>query len=170
MVTYLTAAAIPSCAMGVVLLLTSTGLALAGGPDTSPPNRFFCPPISALTKDPNTNLWSAGPGWQSYDLSFVDKITQFSGAQWKGTNVGQIFCLYRGELATDFPVLLAYKVLAYAPQGGKWSPNLGGYENCETPLQEECPFSIRLKPLQSDVYEQAQQLKRSLPASTRPGF
>jgi hypothetical protein len=160
-------------------LMAPAWAANAGGPDTAPPaattppavqNLFHCPPIAALTKDPNSRVWSAPGGWKSFDLSFVDKVTSFSGAQWRGTNVGQIFCVYRGEISTDFPIVLAYGVLTYLPQGGKWSANLGGYKNCETPNQEECPFSIRLKPDIEDIYQQAEKLKTTAPKSSRPGF
>lgn len=154
-----------------VCLWELTAIAHAGGPDVATvPNVFYCPAITALTKDQDTSLWSAPNGWQSYDMSFVDKITRFSGAQWRGTNVGQIFCIYRGESETMFPVLLAYKILAYSPQGGRWSANLGGYQNCETPDPKDCPFSIRVKPQPVDIYEQAEKLKRTAPKSSRPGF
>jgi hypothetical protein len=161
-------------AMAILIGLTSG--ANAGGPDVSTnqvkpvENLFYCPPISALVKSSDTFTWSAPDGWKSFDMSFVDKITHFAGAQWRGTNVGQIFCVYRGELETSFPILLAYNVLAYAPHGGKWSANLGGYQNCETPEQQNCPFSIRLKPEAVDLYQQAEQLKRTAPKSDRPGF
>lgn len=150
--------------------------AVAGGPDQVAPqtveNKFYCPPIDALIKNSNTKTWSTHDGkWKSYDLSFVDKITKFSGAQWRGTNVGQIFCVYRGELETSFPILLAYSTLAYAPSGGYWSPNLGGYQNCETTDPANCPFSIRIQQPIGDIYEQAEQLKRTTPkSSSRPGF
>ena len=162
------------------LLIGLAGTANAGGPDLSAPaapqrqqtvaNLFYCPPVSALTKDPEARTWSAGPSWKSYELSFVDKITLFSGAQWRGTNVGQIFCVYRGESETSFPVLLAYKTLAFEPNGGKWGANLGGYYNCETPTQEDCPFSIRVQSEKVDIYQQAEQLKLSAPSQSRPGF
>src|ERR1700751_3543104 len=117
-----------------------TGIVLAGGVETTTlpnPNTphqkqriVFSPPLHALVKNPETRTWSSPYGWKSYEMSFEDKLTQFSGAQWRGTNVGQIFCVYRAESPTAFPVLLAYNVLAFTPQGGKWSENLGGYENC----------------------------------------
>lgn len=165
----------------LALLGFTTG-ALAGGEGTtdqpvskSPENKptqrvVLCPPITDLVKNPETRTWSAPHGWKSYEMSFVDKITQFSGAQWRGTNVGQIFCVYRGELATSFPILLAYNVLAFAPQNGKWSENLGGYANCETPNTADCPFVIRIKQEEEDLYKQVEQLKRTTPTSGTPGF
>lgn len=164
------------------ILLGFTAGALANGTETidqhpekpqeNKPNQrvVFCPPITELVKNPESRTWSAPHGWKSYEMSFVDKITQFSGAQWRGTNVGQIFCVYRGELATSFPILLAYNVLAFTPQGGKWSENLGGYANCETPNTADCPFIIRIKTEKQDLYDQAEQLKRPVPASSTPGF
>ena len=160
-----------------IVFLTITSTVFAGGPETPPdqqqptvPNVFYCPPINSLQKNQNTHLWSAGSGWQSYDISFVETIKEFSGAQWRGTNVGQIFCVYPGPVPTDFPVLLAYKVMTYSPQGGKWSTNLGGYQNCESPNPADCPFSIRVQPPPMDIYQQAEKLKQSAPPSTRPGF
>ncbi len=165
------------CKLGLMaLVMLLPGLANAGGPDVSMnkpqtvKNLFYCPAINALNKDPETRTWSAEGGWKSFDLSFVNNITRFSGAQWRGTNVGQIFCVYRGELNTDFPVVLAFKVLAYSPKAGKWSANLGGYQNCETDSQEDCPFSIRVQTESEDIYEQAEQLKHTAPSSSRPGF
>ncbi len=166
----------------VLLGLTITALANGDGgldrsssapkpQETKPTQRVvFCPPINELVKNPETRTWSSPHGWRSYEMSFVDKITQFSGAQWRGTNVGQIFCVYRGELATSFPILLAYNVLALAPTGGKWSDNLGGYYNCETPNPSDCPFVIRIKQDKEDLYEQAEKLKRPPSSSSTSGF
>lgn len=160
-----------------IVLLTIASVAFAGGPETLPsqpqptaPNVFYCPPINSLHKNSDTHLWSATTGWQSYDISFVESIKDFSGAQWRGTNVGQVFCVYRGSSPTDFPVLLAYKIMTYSPQGGKWSANLGGYQNCESPDPADCPFSIRVQPPATDLYQQAEQLKRTTPTPSRPGF
>ncbi len=159
---------------GLSLGLIST---LAKGETISAPTRqtmvanlFYCPAISALKKDPESMTWSASGGWKSFDLSFVDKITRFSGAQWRGTNVGQIFCVYRGPSDTSFPILLAFNTLTLEPKGGKWSDNLGGYQNCETSLREECPFQMRIKEEQEDLYEQAEKLKKPPSHSSRSGF
>lgn len=84
--------------------------------------------------------------------------------------MGQIFCVYRSASETDFPILLAFKTLTYAPRQGKWTGNLGGYQNCESPLQEDCPFSMRLKPAEENLYEQAEKLKQPVVRSTTPGF
>lgn len=163
----------PSILIGM-LLIGSTALADGDQPvtQTAPTvkNEFFCPAINALVKDPDTMTWSTAKGWKSFDMSFVDKITRFSGAQWRGTNVGQIFCVYRGESETSFPILLAYSTLTYEPQGGKWSANLGGYQNCESPNQQDCPFSIRVKSEDIDLYQQAAKLKQPTSKSTTPGF
>lgn len=133
-------------------------------------NIFFCPTIDKLQKDPEKLTWSAPGGWQSFELSFVDKITRFSGAQWRGTNVGQIFCVYRGVENTAFPILLAYSIIALEPNGGKWSQNLGGYKNCESSQAIDCPFSIRLRPEEEDLYQQAEKLKKSGSSPRTPGF
>ena len=145
-------------------------LSLAQGGEAQK-NIFYCPDIKKLHKDPEQLTWSAVGGFQSFELSFVEKITRFSGAQWRGTNVGQIFCVYRGADETSFPILLAYNVLTLEPVGGKWSNNLGGYKNCESSELIDCPFSIRLAPQQEDLYQQAAKLKQTAPSSSRnPGF
>lgn len=126
-------------------------------------NRFFCPPISALKKDPLQLTWSAKGGWKSYSTSFVTKVTQFWGAQWNGTNVGQITCIYHGMPKTSFPVLLVFHTLAHEPKTGNkesnWSKNLGGYRNCASKNPKKCPFKVQLKSKEKNIYQEAEDLK-----------
>ncbi len=154
-----------------VVLLVSTCFRLAHGESTTSANNlFYCPLLSTLQKDTEKRTWSAPGGWQSYDLSFVDKVDKFSGAQWRGTNVGQIFCVYRGDIPTMFPILLAYGTLALEPSGQKWGENLGGYRNCESSVREDCPFQIRLEPEQGDIYEEAEKLRKLNPSQRSLGY
>lgn len=122
-------------------------------------NLFFCPSIKSIKKDPKKLTWSAPGGWQSYEISFVNKLTKFYGAQWTGTKVGQITCLYQGDTPSSFPVLLVFDTLTYQPSGGKWSKDLGGYQNCVARKRANCPFKIRVKPPEKDIYQEAEQLK-----------
>ena len=88
-----------------------------------------CPPISAISKDPAKLTWSAQDGFKSYEMSFIDQLTTFLGAQWNGVKVGQVTCVYSGKPKTAFPILLVYGTLAIEPTGGKWSKNLDGIRN-----------------------------------------
>lgn len=124
-----------------------------------PKNLFFCPPIKSIKKDPVKLTWSAPGGWKSYEISFDNKIIEFYGAQWNGENVGQITCLYKGDVPSAFPILLVFDTLTYQPSGGQWSKDLGGYQNCVSRKRSDCPFKIRLKPPKEDVYKEAEQLK-----------
>lgn len=124
-------------------------------------NLFLCPPITALKKNPDPHYWNwtASGGWKSYGISFVTQIKEFAGAQWTGTNVGQLTCVYKGTQVTDFPILLIYHALTLEPSGGKWTQNLGGYRNCLSLNQVDCAFKVRLKPQQQNIYQQLQNFK-----------
>lgn len=122
-------------------------------------NVVFCPTSNSLKKDPQTKTWSAQQGlWKSYEISFVDKVGQFLGAQWAGANVGQLTCIYQGNNKNTFPILLIYHTIVYAPSSGRWSPNLGGYANCKSELQQDCPFRTRLQSSNEDVNQQLDQM------------
>lgn len=130
--------------------------------DTSPPSTLAlnCPPPSAIKKDPVKLTWSADRNtFRSYDLSFATKVHQFVGAQWNGAEVGQITCIYKTLPKTSFPLLLVFHTLTLNPEGGSWSKNLGGYKNCNALDIKKCPFKIRLKTKQENIYEEAESLK-----------
>ena len=124
----------------------------------------YCPDAASLVKDPKKLTWATPDNqWQSFDISFEKKLTQFIGAQWHGVGLGQIFCLYRGEDKDSFPVLLAFHALALVPRSDSWGTDMGGYRNCTTDKQSECGFEVRTRPQQVDIYDQALKLK------TQPG-
>lgn len=121
---------------------------------------MYCPPPSAIKKDPVKLNWTADRGtFRSYDLSFAKKIHQFVGAQWNGAAVGQITCIYKTLPKTSFPLLLIFHTLTLNPTGGAWSKNLGGYKNCNALDIKKCPFKIRLKPKSENIYKEAESLK-----------
>ena len=66
----------------------------------------FCPPPSAFSKDPRTLTWHGPKHWKSFNPSFADKLTQFSQAQWQGTNIGVILCTYKTDNDSAFPVFV----------------------------------------------------------------
>lgn len=147
----------------LMLCLYST-ISLAVTPQAASPtninqNIVFCPATNSLKKDLQTKTWNAQQGqWKSYEISFVDAPAQFLGAQWAGANVGQITCIYRGKDRKTFPILLIYHTIAYAPFGGRWSPNLGGYANCKSEQQQDCPFRIRLQSNDEDINQQLEKM------------
>lgn len=119
----------------------------------------YCPPISALTKDPLTKTWAAPGGFKSYDLSFVDSITGFLGAQWQGASVGQVTCVYTGLPEKSFNVLLVSNVMSFEPSTLSWGKNMGGYRNCLSRRRNQCPFTVAVKPKQDDIYQEIEKLK-----------
>jgi len=101
---------------------------------------FNCPPLSALTQDPQTHSWSAEGGWKTYTSSFALNVQQFLGAQWQGNQVGTLFCLYQSSDKMTFPIKLQYNHLVEVPNGAHWGKDLGGYKNCVAPNPSDCPF------------------------------
>lgn len=118
-----------------------------------------CPPLSALSKDPQSRLWSAPGGWESTDPSFEDHLTTFKGAQWVGIRMGQIQCLYSSETPYSFPVLLTFNIFALEPHGGQWGKNLGGHLDCPSNNMQDCPFQVLKKQGPQDPYTEALRLK-----------
>lgn len=138
----------------------------AGSNYTPPENSLkkTCPEASTLTKDPNTNLWSAPHGYKSYDASFVTQISTFTGAQWNGAGIGQIICVYESpHTATNpsFPITLFYNVLSFEPQTNNWGKNEGGVRNCVSNTTENCPFYIKKKEKKQDIYQEVYDLHQS---------
>lgn len=121
---------------------------------------FTCPPINALKRNPQKLTWSAPGGWQSYSISFDQKIVTFLGAQWRGQVVGQLTCLYRGDAEKTFPVLLVATAIVEEPTVDAWSKNLDGYRNCISRKQADCPFVVRLGTKHQDIYKEALDLKK----------
>lgn len=101
----------------------------------------YCPDVSKLIRK---GLWWGAPGsWRSYSTSLVKKISNFSGAQWVGVNVGVIICVYQGEGATDFPVSIQRSTILPMPKGGQWSnPDQDGRVNCYSNDVSDCPFVV----------------------------
>ncbi len=122
-------------------------------------NIFYCPAIQSIKKNNKTLNWYAPGGYKSYETSFASKVTSFLGAQWVGANVGQITCVYHSQQHSTFPILLVFHTLTYQPKSGRWSKNLGGYFNCKSHKQKDCPFSVRLQSKPKDLYQEIEKLK-----------
>lgn len=126
---------------------------------TSMTKTVYCPPVSALTKDPLKQRWSAPGGFKSYDLSFVTSITGFLGAQWRGATIGQVTCVYKGLPKNSFNVLLAFRTLSLEPTTLAWGKNLGGYRNCLSRKRKSCPFEVRVQAPKGNLYQEIENFK-----------
>ncbi len=130
---------------------------------------FYCPPIKALQKSSDDMTWSAKPGWKSYDASFVERVGAFIGAQWKGANVGQAFCVYRGVSKTTFPIVMSYHTLTKAPQDGKWGKLDKGVVNCKSNQQKGCPLIKNFRPKDTDPFKELEEPDNNMQLQN-PGF
>ena len=147
-------------------LLMTQAIATTAAPAKAGKNLFYCPPITALKKDPTQLTWSADQrNYRSYDISFAKHIDQFIGAQWAGTKVGQLTCIYRASPKGSFPILLIFHTLTLEPSSGNWAKNQGGYKNCNTLDRKNCPYQMNVAPPKTDIYKEAENLK-SQPTET----
>ncbi len=128
-----------------------------------PKGWLVCPPAKQLVKNPATNLWSVPKSnFIGHDVSLLNKVDHFSGAQWLGAGIGQILCVYQGD-NDDFPVVLAFQILTYEPSDGHWQKNQGGYRNCTSEDPNDCAFQLRVQPKIKNVYQEALDLKSATP-------
>ena len=129
------------------------------------PTSITCPKISELVRDPNSGEWQGKDPlrWKGYEMSFDTALSRFVGAQWQGTNVGQIFCVYHGPEKTAFPVLILFHALVQEPSGGKWSDNQNGSLNCYSANLEDCAFTPTAPPPAENPYQELEQFKSNSP-------
>jgi hypothetical protein len=154
----------------LLFLLLSLPLTYSLAATQAPANLFFCPDAHSLVKDPTQMTWSTpDKQWKSYGTSFETNLTEFWGAQWNGTVIGQITCIYHAAEKSSFPVLLIYHALTLEPHSGQWTPNLGGFRNCYSHNKMDCPFQVRLQPKEQNIYDEAESLK-SKNTNQNPGF
>ena len=143
-------------------------LSLADTPETTsqapvvspiPQGYMTCPNIKQIYSDPRSKTWTAHNGWKSYDTSFAKGIKTFLGAQWQGTNIGDVFCLYQSTDEMTFAVKLQYHHLVYEPTGGQWKKATDGILNCYSTDPQKCLFKSTQAQKKSDVYDTLQNLK-----------
>lgn len=136
-----------------------------------------CPDISALKKikeGKRENTWFANGGWQSNDISFADQVKQFVGAQWKGSNLGNLVCVYETlqlgvQRSITFPILLRYHVLVFLPtkNEGQWerssdASNMDSVMNCHSKNPEDCQFlSSAEEKEEKDVFQALLDVKKN---------
>lgn len=84
--------------------------------------RVECPQPSSLIKNGNA-IWLTKDKWQSFNPSFVTKLTRFLGAEWQGVHVGHLLCQYSDDSGLTFPVSMQAPFLAETPKQGVWQPS-----------------------------------------------
>ncbi len=151
------------CYYLLTLLLGSTFCAYAENPTEQAPNQNlelnFCPAIEKIMHDSKTKLWGIG-NWVSTEASEDEKLASFQGAQWVGTNVGTVICVYKSTNPTSFPITIQNSTLAQEPTGPNWGKYQDGRKNCppftsnELINVKDCPFYFRKKETApKDIYQ-----------------
>lgn len=131
-------------------------------PQTSPTMRT-CPPPHSLSQDHSTQYWSAeNQHWRTHTMSFAKQIKRFIGAQWNGSTIGTMYCLYQGPEMT-FPIKLEYDTMVSSPSGGKWSKDLGHFKNCISNDINDCLFLAPPKEKKANLYEELDHIKTQPP-------
>ena len=144
--------------------------ATQGAPTNHNRLELFCPTSDKLIKSP-ANLWDVPPHWKSYEISFAQKIGSFKGAQWTGTNIGQVICVYATKNQTDSPILLYLNSLTQKPNNSHWHATSSGVLNCrqsKTNIEKntsfstkQCPFYVLMAPKsKQSTFEQSIKLKK----------
>lgn len=111
-----------------------------------------CPTVSELKApaagDPKM-IWSAPGGWRS-QLSLLKDVDHFKGAQWIGTNVGRVICVYESADQDEFPLTLQNGHYMEKPSGDNWHLRQHAESdsevnttvmNCTSNDPASCPFS-----------------------------
>ena len=84
-----------------------------------------CPAVKELYKNEDS-IWITKSNWRSFNPSFIENITHFSGAQWQGEKIGQLLCTYDDDTNYTFPVTLQSPFLSIAPTGKFWKMSKDG--------------------------------------------
>jgi len=114
----------------------------------------YCPTAQELTK--SDLIWKVGEKWKSYGESFATAISNFTGAQWVGINIGKIICLYDSKESFDFPIALepVKTMLVSEPKGINWSVNIKGYKICHSTNVNDCSFVVQKPKVIKSIYEE----------------
>lgn len=158
------------------LLLTSTLFSIATiafGQTIQQPHlpTYACPSLNQIHKS-TTNYWfSEDRLFRNYDTSAANKLVRFLGAQWSGAVLGNVSCVYLPENKDVFIVTLHFSKLAFHPTTGKWQDKIkGSISNCYSTDVNDCRFTTRPKPVKTDIYKVAEQLRQEASPYDNPGF
>lgn len=130
-----------------------------------------CPPLNAIFQNSQRYWGTADSHFRNFDISVSNKLDAFLGAQWQGTNIGRITCVYKPHPPEVFLITLLYNDLAYLPTGKNWKlVQKRGVYNCTSRNVTDCPFAIRAKTPKSNIYKDALELRQEANPYDTPGF
>ena len=154
-----------------MLLIVISLPSIADPPLSQPGPMITCPPLDKIFQDSQHYWGTADNHFRNFDISVSNKLDTFLGAQWQGTNIGRMTCVYKPHPPEVFLITLLYYDLAYLPTGKNWkSVGKGGVYNCTATDVTACPFAIRPKAVKTDLYKDALQLKQEANPYDTPGF
>jgi hypothetical protein len=122
----------------------------------SDPFQAACPQTEELIKNANS-IWLTRSKWQSFNPSFVKKLTVFLGAQWQGEHVGHLLCEYTDDSGLTFPVTMQAPFLSKTPTGPNWqrSQTKARTYECKSNTIDDCKI-IGLKKRVSNLSKEKQ--------------
>lgn len=157
--------------MLAMLLIAIHFPCMADDPLQLPGPTLTCPPLNKIFQN-SGHYWGTADGhFRNFDISVSNKLDSFLGAQWEGTNIGRITCIYKPHPPEIFLITLLYNDLAYLPTGKKWTllRKEGSY-NCISTNVADCPFTIRAPAPKVDIYQEASELRQEANPYDTPGF
>ncbi len=123
---------------------------------------IHCPTAHTLVYNSEKMTWSAPGDFNGFNTSFTKEIKAFTGAQWTGAGLGQIFCVYSGPDKLALPIVLAHNVISLEPtpqEGIAWGEKQGGHYNCISSDHTQCPFQVRLKKPEQTIGDEFDSIK-----------
>ena len=121
--------------------------------------KVHCPQINQLVLNPDTRIWSYGKFWKSYNSSLTKVVDTFLGAQWSGSTIGSVICVYGNKKKLGFPVLVYFSGMVRIPTSANWIASKRGYKNCKKSDPLECPFfAYTPSNKKQDYYDEALKL------------
>ena len=155
----------------IVLLLIISLPSIADDIIGTPGPTITCPPLNKIFQNSDRYWGTADGHFRNFDISVSNKLDTFLGAQWQGTNIGRITCVYKPHPPEVFLITLLYNDLAYLPTSKTWkSTQKGTIYNCTSTDVTACPFSIRAKAPKTNIYKDALDLRQEANPYDTPGF
>lgn len=120
-----------------------------------------CPEPRLLTRSPDTQIWSYRKFWKSFDPSLTTRLDTFLGAQWSGSTIGSVICIYSNKQQPDsFPVYITFTGTVRIPSNKAWRQTQSGIKNCISDDVTQCSFETYTpNQKQIDLYEEALNLR-----------
>lgn len=143
----------------MLLLIVNTAYA-----DNTP---ITCPPVEKVFPSAEHHWGTADGRFRSLSTSHASALAAFRVAQWQGVSVGHVICVYepKGQHKNFFfPVELYFNDLVYEPlQFKHWQAQSKAHQtyHCVSHHVSDCPFVVRPKPADTDIYKAALELRKN---------